>query len=838
MKSQVVLLFAVSSLFSFSTAGGQIDKPADFYGFEVGTDGKLVGWSSIGDYLEKLGKASDRVRVEEIGKTTEGRPFLLAILSSATNLNNLAKFRNLQRQAAKPKALTDADARLLAAQTRLFVAVRLHTRSHEIAASQAAAEIAYRLAVSEERAIREIRDKAVILLIPSTNPDGVDKIVEWYNQNLNTVNEASALPFLSHRYGGDEYLEDGPALNLLESRLLTRSVLNTWQPHIIFEQFESVSQEARLTLELPDSLGQLPFSRISSLLSETLVRQGKSGLKLQMGSHAQTLGELWGQNADRVTSSVASAQFASPLFVPRGSLNKKEAGPQARLSQPWQGYWWHLKDVTNHQIDGLISFLEIAAREKEAIVYNYCRRNLSAIAEAAHRAPYAFLIPRNQHDPIAAYRLIELLVRNGVDVYQLAEPDASPAETIGLGDHIVPLNQALRHWLLAILAADSRGPQARGDGKVHPAHGLAEIMGVAIRDLPQPPERDLLPVHSVRYPEGRLLLKVNGSYAFHHTNSQSFHALNRLLSAGKKVFWLRQEKEIDGEVYAAGFCYIPANEINAQQMDALARELSLEVRQTRENMNGVPAFSLRQPRVGLFQPWALSADFGWSKLILESYEFNYRTLTPVNIREGGFSGDLDAMILPDMASDQIINGRRPKAPNMYSRRPPQAYELGIAETGVDHLRQFVQRGGTLIALGQSCEFAAEQMGLPVTSRLNAAEASAGGEPLSVSLEVDQDEPLSYGMAKRVTAVLTNGDGFRPIPWHRKTAVASFFRGSANAEGLVAAPPADRAAVLEIPYGRGRVVLIAIRAQFRAQTIATFKFLFNAILLSRAEEVVL
>lgn len=840
MKYYHVLIILLTVLPIFE-AHGQVESPSEFVDFEVGIDGNLLDWSQITDYLIELGKKSPRARTEEIGKTTEGRPFLLTILSSESNLRNLAKFRNLQRQGANPKQLSDEDAKLLAKESRLFVVVRMHTRSNEIAAGQTATLLAYKLASSRDPAVRRILEQVIILLIPSTNPDGVDKLVEWCKLYWGTPYAGSPLPELIHIHAGDEYLQDGPALNLLESRLQARSVLRTWQPHITYEQQQETDQIARLSLQLPDSLGEGSFSQISERLAGTLKKRDVRGLELVHSQPTHDLGALWGQNAIRVVSSAASAQLATPIFFPRDSSPDAHsiqifAGGVTTLNA-WEGGWWHLKDVMMYEIAGIMAFLEVATNQKESIIYHYCKRNLEALRRGNHLRPYGFVIPKQQHDSIAANRLIDILIRNGVEVYQVSKEWTGVQDRIRADDYIIPFAQPLRLWLRKLLSPIP--PRGHTDKRLSfPEQHLAILLGVEVRELSEKPPVEFTAINSVRYPPGELVLKVNGHYLFHHTGNQSFLVANRLLNDGKKVYCLKEKSQVDALYYEPGTFFVPANEVNAHQMNAIARELSVEVRQTKHDFSMVSAYLLKQPRAGLFQPWTPTPDAGWTKLLLDSYDFSCKPLTPGDIRRGGFAGNLDVIILPDMTSDKIINGFRPKSPNIYRPRVPQEYEHGIAETGVDHLKQFTERGGTLIALGQSCDFAIAQLGLPVKVQSDSATFSAA--TALVRLGVDSSERVAYGMPASVMAVLTRGMALTPVPWHRETRVVSTFQEMLE---LSSGPVLEnkiplRSAVLEIPFGSGRVVLIAIRAQFRARTQATFKLLFNAILLSNSTSVVL
>jgi hypothetical protein len=76
---------------SHSNPASKIVSPREHFGFELGEDRKLADWSQLTAYFDLLGGQSDRVKVQELGKTTEGRPFLLAPISAPQNLARLER---------------------------------------------------------------------------------------------------------------------------------------------------------------------------------------------------------------------------------------------------------------------------------------------------------------------------------------------------------------------------------------------------------------------------------------------------------------------------------------------------------------------------------------------------------------------------------------------------------------------------------------------------------------------------------------------------------------------------------------------------------------------------
>ncbi|MFQ5770902.1 MAG: peptidase M14 family protein, partial [bacterium] len=235
-------------------------------------------------------------------------------------------------------------------------------------------------------------------------------------------------------------------------------------------------------------------------------------------------------------------------------------------------------------------------------------------------------------------------------------------------------------------------------------------------------------------------------------------------------------------------------------------------------------------------------DEGWTRLILEQFEFPYKTVLNPKIRKGNLNGDFDVIILPDMKTKQIIEGRKKEKPDIYTPEMPRPYQSGITDEGVENLKAFVEKGGTLITLDSACDFAIEKLGLPVENVLKEVQAEDFFCPGSLlEIYVDNAEPIGYGMPTKAAAMIVNSPAFLPKAWARRTGVVAHYpQYNPLLSGWILGEEKirSRCAVLDVPMGEGRVVLIGFKAQNRAQTHGTYKFLFNAIQLSCAEEIVL
>jgi len=267
-------------------------------------------------------------------------------------------------------------------------------------------------------------------------------------------------------------------------------------------------------------------------------------------------------------------------------------------------------------------------------------------------------------------------------------------------------------------------------------------------------------------------------------------------------------------------------------MANLARELYLDV--TKINQPAAKTSKLRQPRIGLYQPWMSDMDEGWTRLVLENHEFSLTTLHNADVRAGLLNDRFDVVILPSQSPDSIINGH-PKG-----TMPPE-YVGGISEAGVLNLKKFVENGGTLATLGSACDLPLEQFQLPlknVIKPLKPEDFFASG--LLLNATFDQEKTIAYGMPKEAPVFFAESPTFQILPASEEKdaplAVAKYPDKDIVLSGWMLGESylQNKAAAVEAPLGKGKIILLGFRVQHRGQTKATFKLLFNSIFSSALE----
>ena len=248
MRSKIFLLFILVSLFTLSNVSPAhsetIPDPETFFGHKPGADYKLIRWEKIHEYFNILGNSSDRVIVKELGKTTMGNPFILAVISSPENLSQLGKYKGIALKLAKGR-ISEKEAGRLAEDGKTIALVTCSMHASECGPTQMSSELGYVLATDNSVQIQNILDDVIFLLIPSWNPDGNILTTDWYRENVGTPYETAPLPWLYHFYAGHDNNRDAFMHNLVETRYVNNILYHEWFPQIFMDMHHMGNSAAR-----------------------------------------------------------------------------------------------------------------------------------------------------------------------------------------------------------------------------------------------------------------------------------------------------------------------------------------------------------------------------------------------------------------------------------------------------------------------------------------------------------------------------------------------------------------------------------------------------------------
>src|SRR5688572_29792087 len=195
-----------------------IPTPTSILGWEPGTDRKLPTWKQVTDYFTELDKASPRVSVRTLGKTTLGRPFIVAFIADPSTLANLDRYRQIQRKLMDPRLRAPGERERLIADGKLVVLITSSIHSTEVGGIMTPMVLAERLARADSPEARQVLASSIVMLVPSQNPDGVDIVGDHYRATLGTPNEGNGPADLYHHYTGHDNNRDWYAFTQVETR--------------------------------------------------------------------------------------------------------------------------------------------------------------------------------------------------------------------------------------------------------------------------------------------------------------------------------------------------------------------------------------------------------------------------------------------------------------------------------------------------------------------------------------------------------------------------------------------------------------------------------------------
>ena len=827
-----VLLIALCALF-VNGLYGQIPKPEDVLGFKVGSDRKLADMHQIADYFRMLGKESKRILVKEVGKTTMGNPFLVAFITSEKNHEHLERYRNYQQLLADPRKISDSEAEDIISKAKAVVMINCSIHATEIGACQMSMELAHDLATKNDHHTKHILDNVILLLTPMHNPDGIQMVVDWYTKNLNTDYEGCQMPWLYHKYVGHDNNRDWYMFTQIESRL-TLKVHNAWHPQVIVDMHQMGSFGPRLFVPPyvdpyepnVDPILRQQVAQMGTFIASELTAQGKAGVVHSHMFDAWTPARAYHHyhGGIRILTEAASVRVATPITIKAERLGQQMKEATVKMPLPWMGGEWTLRDIVEYDYAAALAALTNAAGLRENWVRNFYRIHKKAIDPK--RIPHAFLIPALQKDLTTAVKMLEVLRLGDVEVHMAEEAFTADEHTYPAGTHIVYTAQPYGNFAKALLERQEypeikeypKGPLKIPYDVV--AHTLPLLMGVESIQVEEPFEAKVSLIKEFERPKGEVL-QGNAAYGYvwgHETNDDVV-ALNRLLGRGYSVYWSTNPFLMNDKTYPPGtMIVLQKNGLN-HDLQKITAGLHVFFEPVAINPGGL-AYELKPVKLGLYKSWTASMDEGWTRWILDQYELPYKSVLDEDIKRGGLNQSLDVLILPDLRDSAIVKGLSEKS------MPPE-YSGGIGEVGVKNIRDFVRKGGALIALNSAAGFCIKRLHLNVVNSVGRKSRKDFFIPGSI-LKVlnNEDHPIAYGYQRdaaiffRRSPVFAVNEGESVLQYPTNSFLSGWIKGE---EFL-----ADRSALADVPYERGRIILIGFPVLYRGQAHGTFRYLFNAI----------
>jgi hypothetical protein len=821
-----------------------VPTPESVLGHRPGDDFYLANYDESREYFHKLAARSNRVELINVGKTTRGLDWEIAIISSPENLVNLDKYKNISRKLADGRGLSAADAHELARQGKAIVHIDGGLHSSEVAGAQQSITLAYKLVSSQnDPEVDAILNNVILMLWPTLNPDGQNEIVGWYRKNLGTSFEVSPLPDLYQEYVGHDNNRDGYMNNMLESQDVTRTEIE-WDPVIFYCHHQTAPFPTRIFVPpfvepISGNIHPLMGRWLNVLgtdIAAYLDEHGMPGAVNRVGFDNWYPGFLdfthIFRNSISFFTETALFRYATPRFYPVDEFPKDQRGLRTEVfySSPWRGGWWRLRDAVDYMEGASMAVLDTAAKYHEELLYNRYQAAADNVSRFTKEPPYAYVVTLEQRDLPEAATLVQKLIINGIEVQQAAKPFHANGRDYAPGTWVILMDQPFSP-LVKELFEPQHYPDLRETPNSPPklpydvtGWTLPMQMGVQVAPVLEPvstAERtNLKRMEQFAAPVGTI--EGNGGvFVLSRKSNASFKALNAILDGGGHVSFASADSETadgteTGAMVVSGFDH--------DKIKKLAGDNSLKMRAVASAPKDV--VTVKKARVGLYRSWVANIDEGWTRWILENYGFAPVTLRNGDIQAGSLRDHFDAIILPDAKPETIRTGFGPGS-------VPGVYTGGIGEVGTSALREFVQSGGTLITFNNASLFAIDDLGLPVKNILAGVKDEdffCSGCLLRVEVQ-DSGASAVWGLPHDPIVMFERGPAFETKEGFRGRILAAYPKEqSPLMSGYLLHPERiqGKAAAVEVQYGKGRVYLLGFRPQWRGQSHGTYRFFFNAI----------
>lgn len=914
----------------------RVTSPKAQFGFDIGADYHLVNYTQLEAYWQKLARESNRVKVERIGTTAEGRPMWTLVISAPENIAKLDRYREIASRLAHAEGLTDAEARALAREGRAVVWIDGGLHATEVLGAQQLIQTVYELlSGTDAETMRFLADNVILCTL--VNPDGMELVSNWYNRTADTLKRSTnGIPRLYQKYVGHDNNRDFYIANQPETQAINNVLYRTWYPQIVYNHHQT--GPAGTVMFAPpfrdpfnywyDPLVPMQLDQVGSAMHARFAAEGKPGVTMRSGANYST----WWNGGLRtmpyfhnqiglLTETIGNPTPIDIPLVPQNQL------PRADLPFPIAPQRWRFRQSVDYSLTANRAVLDFASRHRETLLYNAYRMGknaiergsrdtwtttpdkIAAVAAAAEkqraeqqradpqraeppaarrseelqaalnpfgaavpagtfgllrrpedRDPRGYVIPSNQPDFLTATKFVNALIRGGVAVDRATREFTVKGKAYPAGSYVVRTAQAFRPHVLDMFEPQNHPNDLQyPGGPPKPPYDnagwtLAYQMGVQfdrVLDAFEAPTERLTDV--AKPPAGTAARSSGGWYLSHATND-AFIALNRLHKARNDVYWLKRPVTANGRTYPAGTFYIANQGQTLGTLQTLASTVGL----TFDAAPGRPpadAMKLRPVRVGLWDQYGGSMPSGWTRWLLEQYEFPYEVVYPQQLDAGTLGRRFDVLVFvggaipaadrTERGGDEEFGGM-PKPEDVPAEFRRSLGRVTVAKT-VPQIREFIQGGGTVVTIGSSTSLATH-LGLPVESQL-VEMVNGESRPLPrtkfyvpgsvLQMRVDNTVPLGAGIGRdgRVDATFVNSPvfrlrpdaaakGVRAVAWYDEQPLRS---GWALGEAYLA----QGVQAIDAPYGRGRVYLLGPEVTFRGQPHGTFKFLFNGIVLGGA-----
>jgi hypothetical protein len=848
--------------FAAFPARADVTSPEQHLGRPVGADFTLADWAEVGGYYRKLADQSPRVRVSSEGKTTEGRDFLLAVISSEENLRNLDQIKAHARTLADPRGKSAEQKEQALRDGKVIVAITPAMHATEVAATQMGMELAYKLATSEEEPWRSARQHVVVVMPPTLNPDGLDHVAEWYRKTVRTPHEGAALPKLYQYYTGHDNNRDWFMLTQAETRIMSRLAFKEWLPQVYWDVHQQGAVGERIVLPpyrdplnpnldpgIVAAINLVGTRAVLDMTGERLTGVATGG-NYDMWWHGGNRGVPVRHNMVGILTEAASANLASPVFHERADLRLPQSRPYQPSNTfitPWPGGWWRVRDIIDYELAFARSLLGQINREPRLWRANTLAAAERAVAAGRSDGVRGWVIPASNRDPSAVRRLVDALLGSGVEVHTSGAAVSADGRAYPAGSIVIRRDQPFAAHVKDLFDVQRYPP---GEAPYDVAGwSLPLLMGVQRVEVMQSVDDWKL----TRVESGEAAVAGFDYVAAARRDAAAFDAGGRAFFAADSGNWTeaaRLLKEGRTGTFTGGRWLFPPPPATSPTTSSVPTTSSAPTPSTAPSTGQttarIPADShfwnpsngiklSRLPRIGVYAPWTGSMDEGWLRWVFDTWQIPYVSVRNEALRAGRLTDFLDVLVIADASPASLERGRP-------AGSVPDALAGGLAPEGSVAVEEFVRAGGTLVTFKSASKWAIDLLQVPLADVTVGDEAKGFACPGSVLRGVPVPNALTAGLPESVPLFFSSAAGWRekrPAATQpagpRATNVQPLLRYAPTQlllSGYIAKPEVleGQAAWVRAEYGRGRVHLFGFQPHYRGWSQATFPLIFRAALL--------
>ena len=867
----------------------QLTTPEEQFGYRIGTDYQLVNYQGLTGYWHLLAQQSDRMTVESIGKTSEGREQWMATITSPANRPHLDRYKEIARRLAHAEDLTESEARALAAEGKAVVWIDGGLHATEVLGIQQLMELVWQMVSRDDSETMRFLDD-VILLATHANPDGHALVANWYMRSDDPLERSTrGVPVLYNKYAGHDNNRDFYMASLAETENMNRVVYREWFPQIVYNHHQT-GPRGTVMFAPPfrdppnhnlDPIIITSLDQVGSAMHHRMVVEGKGGTTMRRGASYST----WWNGGLRTTPyfhnmiGLLTETIGSPTPIEIPFLPNRQI-TQADLPLPVTPGRWHFRQSVDYSQTANRAVLDYASRNREHLLFNIWRMGMNSIErgsrdswtilpswidqvaaevnerpsqedydrylrDPARRDARGYILPADQRDFPTATRFVNALLKGGVKVHRAVADFDVAGKDYPAGSYVVTAAQAFRPHVIDMFEPQDHPNdfQYPGGPPIAPYDNagwtLALQMGVEFDRILDGLSGPFEEIEWLAEPLAGVVTGVDSpaGYVVDHINA-AFTAVNRVLASGGEVFWVEGTFDAAGVSLQPGAFYIPVASTTRSQLVEWAARLGL----TFHGVTAAPegAFELAHARIGLWDRYGGSMPSGWTRYVLEDFEFNFEVVCPPEIDAGDLNDRFDVIILPDGAMGGGGRGRfgAPDEELLASLPDSLRGRVGSLTTdeSVPALREFIENGGAVVTIGSSTALGPE-LGLPLSNFMVDDE----GHPLRRDdyftpgsihdIRVEHVSPVTHGLGDRVRVLHSHSPVYRigedaanvrRLAWYdtAEPLVSGWAWGQQLLKGGTS--------MIEADIGAGKLFLFGPKITFRSQPHGTFPLLFNGI----------